>query len=156
MLPDPFRPWIMDIVERACCPLDLPAVAALVTVAAYIRTAASGENDDGLISRFQLAVYPDIDQPFKNVDRWPESLARNQAHAVFEKLVGLDPGSIGAAVDAPGEIADLRFADDAQRFFNEWRCELETRFDPLGKRPTSHRICPSTDHSCHRWPCCST
>ena len=66
--------------------------------------AASGEHDDGLISRFQLAVYPDIDHPFKNVDRWPDTQAERQAYAVFEKLVELDPFSIGA----PGRWRERR------------------------------------------------
>jgi Protein of unknown function (DUF3987) len=96
-------------------------------LAAYIRSMASGEHDDGLISRFQLAVYPDVDQPFKNVDRWPDAHAQQQAYAVFEKLVELDPSSIGAHVDGDGEIPYLRFADDAQDFFDTWRSELENR-----------------------------
>ena len=96
-------------------------------LAAYIRRAGSGENDDGLISRFQLAVYPDVDQPFVNVDRWPDTEAKNRAYAVFEKLALLDPGSIGATVDAVGDIPYLQFTDDAQVFFDDWRVDLETK-----------------------------
>ena len=96
-------------------------------LAAYIRGAGSGENDDGLISRFQLAVYPDVDQPFINVDRWPDTQAKNRAYAVFTSLASLDPGSISATVDAVGEIPYLRFADDAQAFFDGWRIDLETK-----------------------------
>ncbi len=36
LLPDPFRSWIKDIAERACCPLDLPSVAALISVASVV------------------------------------------------------------------------------------------------------------------------
>ena len=96
-------------------------------LAAYIRGAGSGENDDGLISRFQLAVYPDVDQPFINVDGWPDTQAKNRAYAVFTSLASLDPGSISATVDAVGEIPYLRFADDAQAFFDGWRIDLETK-----------------------------
>ncbi len=96
-------------------------------LAAYIRDAGSGENDDGLISRFQLAVYPDVDKPFINIDRWPDTLAKNRAYAVFKSLAALDPGSIGATAGTDGEIPYLRFNDEAQAFFDRWRTDLETR-----------------------------
>jgi putative DNA primase/helicase len=95
-------------------------------LAAYIRGAASGENDDGLISRFQLAVYPDINQPYRHVDRWPNSEAKNRVYAVFQALDTLDPQVIGAATDSES-IPYLRFSDDAQSFFDSWRTDLETR-----------------------------
>ena len=94
---------------------------------AYIRTAGSGENDDGLISRFQLAVFPDVNQDFVNVDRKPDAQARDLAHAIFEQVATLDPAAIGAQLDAPGQIPYLRFAADAQQFFDEWRRTLELR-----------------------------
>ena len=96
-------------------------------LSAYIRGFGSGENDDGLISRFQLAVYPDTDQPFSHVDRWPDTEAKNQAYAVFEKLASLDSSSIGVTAGDDGDIPYLRFDDDAQSFFNEWRSKLEGR-----------------------------
>ena len=36
LLPEPFRPWIKDIAERACCPLDLPAISAIVSFSAAV------------------------------------------------------------------------------------------------------------------------
>ncbi|MGE5755631.1 MAG: YfjI family protein, partial [Planctomycetaceae bacterium] len=97
-------------------------------LAAYVREHGSGDDDDGFISRFQLAVYPDTDQPFVNVDSWPDTAAKNLAYSVFGALADLDPGTIGAMADdqGPAGIPYLRFADDAQPFFDDWRLELET------------------------------
>jgi putative DNA primase/helicase len=98
-------------------------------LANYIRSTASGVNDDGLICRFQLAVYPDVDQPFVNVDRWPDTEAKNGAFAVFQWLDALDPVAIGAILDDSDtrSIPYLRFAEDTQGFFDEWRTDLENR-----------------------------
>jgi putative DNA primase/helicase len=96
-------------------------------LAAYIRGAGSGENDDGLISRFQLMVYPDIDRPYRHVDRWPDAEAKNLAYDVFKMLASLDLETIGAKADKAGEIPYVRFTDDAQLFFDSWFKELENR-----------------------------
>ena len=36
LLPDAFRPWIRDIAERMQCPIDFPAVGAMITLAAVV------------------------------------------------------------------------------------------------------------------------
>jgi hypothetical protein len=36
LIPEPFRGWLKDIAERASCPLDLPVMAALVSVGAVV------------------------------------------------------------------------------------------------------------------------
>ena len=59
-------------------------------LAAYIRDAGSGDKDDGFISRFQLMVYPDVDQPYQRVDRRPDTQAQEKAYGLFQKLVNLD------------------------------------------------------------------
>jgi putative DNA primase/helicase len=98
-------------------------------LAAYIRSKGSGENDDGLIARFQLAVYPEVDQPYVHVDRRPDTDAKNRAYQVFQVLDTLDLLPLGAKVDegdAEG-IPYLRFAEEAQTFFDGWFIELESR-----------------------------
>lgn len=82
--------------------------------------------DDGLMQRFQLLVWPDIIGDWHDVDRWPNSDAKNAAYAVFERLANLDTSTIEATQD-DGAIPYLRFADDAQDLFSEWRSELEKR-----------------------------
>jgi len=82
-----------------------------------------GAQDDGLLQRFQLIVWPEVSPEWENVDRYPDTEAKNCAFAVFEALDGLDPLAIGA--DVGGEIPSLRFAPDAQELFDEWRTKLE-------------------------------
>ena len=80
-------------------------------VQSYVREAVNGgAGDDGLLQRFGLAVWPDIQQEFKLVDRWPDTPAKQAAWAVFERLNGLLP----ATDDDPQE---WRFSPEAQAIF---------------------------------------
>ena len=94
---------------------------------AYIAGALKGgAGDDGLLQRFQFAVWPNVSGNWKNVDREPDSDALEQAYETFRYLDTLDlpsVGSVGSMKDIPG----LHFAPDAQELFDEWRYELETR-----------------------------
>ena len=83
--------------------------------------------DDGLMQRFQLAVWPDSNADWRNVDRWPDQVAKDKAFAVFTRLNRLTPLAIGAIPGEDGSIPALRFAPDAQEKFDEWRAELEIR-----------------------------
>jgi len=42
--------------------------------------------DDGLLQRFQLAVWPDVAGPWRNVGRWPDGAARARAVEIFQRL----------------------------------------------------------------------
>ena len=64
----------------------------------YLATAP----DDGLIQRFQLAVWPDLEPGWTNVDRWPNRDAKERAGSVFSRLDGLTALAIGATpCDSP-------------------------------------------------------
>lgn len=89
----------------------------------YLATAP----DDGLMQRFQLAVWPDLDAGWTDVDRWPDRAAKERAWEVFERLDALTPLAIGATPGEEGSIPYLRFAPDAQAEFSRWRAALETR-----------------------------
>jgi putative DNA primase/helicase len=92
----------------------------------YVREAVrGGAGADGLLQRFQLAVWPDVSPTWQNVDRWPDTDAKNQAFAVFQHLDELTPQATGA--DTSDGIAFLRFAQDAQGRFDTWRATLELR-----------------------------
>lgn len=89
-------------------------------VQSYVREAVSGgAGDDGLLQRFGLAVWPDVERDFKLVDRWPDTPAKQAAWAVFERLNGLLP----ATDDDPQE---WRFSPEAQAIFYEWLIPFET------------------------------
>lgn len=87
-----------------------------------------GAGDDGLIQRFGLAVWPDTDGTWVNVDRHPDEAAKERAYAVFDRLADLDTGTVGAQVDFDGDsIPYLRFSADALALFTAWRTDLEHR-----------------------------
>lgn len=80
----------------------------------------SGAGDDGLLQRFQLAVWPEITPQWINVDEWPDTGAKNRAFDLFKQLDQL-PMPEGDGVQG------LHFAPDAQQLFDAWRDELEAR-----------------------------
>jgi hypothetical protein len=94
----------------------------------YVYQATQGEKgDDGLLQRFQLLVWPDPSPSWRNVDRWPDTVAKNRAYEVFRRLDALDPEDFGASGDDEEGITTVRFTDEAQEVFDRWRDELETR-----------------------------
>lgn len=97
---------------------------------AYLRAATRGAaGDDGLMQRLQIVVWPDVRAAWANVDRWPDSAARNAAFDVFARLDRLSPDELGA--DTEGAIPGLRFDPEAQDLADEWRASLESRLrDP--------------------------
>jgi putative DNA primase/helicase len=97
----------------------------------YLYAAITGGGGaDGLIQRFQLAVYPDISKDWRNVDRWPDTPAKTRAFEIVCRLDNLRAAEVGAgreALDEPDDIPCLRFESAAQDRFDEWRGELEPR-----------------------------
>jgi putative DNA primase/helicase len=97
----------------------------------YLKGAsAGGGGADGLVQRFQLAVWPDIAGKWSSADRWPDTEARDTAFKTFERLARLDPEKIGGERDkfaSNDEPPFLRFDDAAQEVFIEWRVDLERR-----------------------------
>lgn len=102
----------------------------------YIYGALEGEeNADGLLQRFQLTVWPDAPPEWRNVDRWPDTEAKNRAHAIYEKIDDLNPADL-PDVEA-GNIPALRFTLEAQELFDDWRGSLMQRIrtPELGRTP---------------------
>ena len=94
----------------------------------YVYQATQGEKgDDGLLQRFQLLVWPDPSPSWRNVDRWPDTEAKNRAYEVFKRLDALDPEDFGASGEDEEGIPAVRFTDEAQEVFDRWRDELEVR-----------------------------
>jgi putative DNA primase/helicase len=94
----------------------------LLTV--YVREAVKGGGGaDGLLQRFQVAVWPDASKVWCNVDRLPNWKGKGDAFAVFHHLDKSDAAAVGA--DCSAEIPFLRFAPDAQEQFDLWREKLE-------------------------------
>jgi putative DNA primase/helicase len=77
-------------------------------------------------------VWPDVNPHWVNVDRYPDTEAKNTAYEVFDRLDKLDPLAIGAEQDTAFDgtkegIPFLRFSPAALELFNEWRVALEER-----------------------------
>lgn len=100
----------------------------------YVRGAvACGSGDDGLLQRFALTVWPDIEGEFVHVDQWPDTPSRQAAWAVFDRLATLEPDN-----DTDPQV--WRFDAAAQALFVEWLVpfENEIRGDDLHPALASH------------------
>ena len=102
-------------------------------ISEYVRHAVNGSsNDDGLIQRFGLMIWPDVPSKWKDVDQLPNEEAKKKAYQVFDQLNMLDAQSVKAEqeIDSNGQPVDipyLRFSQDGLELFKEWREGLEAR-----------------------------
>ncbi len=99
-------------------------------MAEYIDPAIrGGSGDDGLVQRFQLAVYPDDPGEWRYVDELPDSEARKKAYAVFDRIAEMDGNMFGGSTDHWDEdsVPYLRFTPEAQEIFASWMVEKENR-----------------------------
>ncbi len=127
------KPYTFDRIMRGKG-LHIPALCLSIiggiqpgVLAEYVRQATGGgAGADGLLQRFGLMVYPDISPSWKEVDRYPDTEAREAVNRLAERLDNLDPDSIGAEADKYDGVPFLRFDDAAQSVFSEWRRNLET------------------------------
>lgn len=97
----------------------------------YVRgaTAVESENNDGLLQRFQVLVWPNK-TAFTYVDQWPEKEAKDLAYGMYRKLATADVvEEFGAekAVDEPDAMPSMHFSEDAQPIFAEWYTALQVR-----------------------------
>lgn len=110
--------------------LHIPAVCLAVLggiqpgkLQSYIHDAVKGgAGDDGLLQRFGMLVWPDVAGEWRNVDRWPDTEAKGQAFAVFQRLDAMQMLIDGEGIERP---VVYRFAPDAQSLFEDWRFSLE-------------------------------
>lgn len=123
-------------------------------LAPYIANAVGmGGGDDGFIQRFQLAVYPDDTKEWRNVDRFPNTDAKNRAFELYTRLAHMKPRTglddflsiepskpeTEANMDS-WEVMGLRFTSKAQVLFNQWReaLEIELRSEDIHPAIESH------------------
>jgi len=86
---------------------------------------AMGGNNDGLIQRFQVMVYPDpLHRDY--VDKRPDAQAWATAQSVIEKLAALtDFEGHGAEREQWDKMPAFRFDEDAQPIAERWARQLE-------------------------------
>ncbi len=91
----------------------------------YLYQAMKG-NNDGLMQRLQLAVWPDEPVSWKNVDIYPDNKAKARAYEILEKMVDINFCESGASMGEYDERPYFRFSNAGQEVFNEWLTELQT------------------------------
>ncbi|MBC8138261.1 MAG: DUF3987 domain-containing protein [Fibrella sp.] len=137
---DGTRSYTSDRIGRGTTYCEAACLSMLGTIqpgvlSRHLKGVTTGETADGLMPRFQLMVYPDAAPRFVNVDRYPNTEAKNTAYEVFTRLPELDPASIEATSDGGGTIPYLRFDSDAQAIFDAWREMLENRLRSDSESP---------------------
>ena len=101
----------------ACCMSMLGGIQPSRLRSYLVDALEDGPNNDGLIQRFQLLVWPDTEPGWTYVDRAPDAASERDAVRVFRALVDLDPAN----------PKRFHFAPEAQELFIDWLAELETR-----------------------------
>jgi hypothetical protein len=75
-------------------------------------------------------AWPDAPAEWHNIDEYPNSVARERAWQTFERMAKLDNKaafSLGAEQGQFEKVPFLRFNEEAQEDFLEWRTDLERR-----------------------------
>lgn len=139
--------YTFDRIQRGT--VRIPAVNVSIfgttqpsRLAGYMRDSLK-RFDDGMVQRMQLLAWPDFDRSFQEADRYPNSEARAAAHECYGDLAALDVREIGVEYDqfdGPHSVPFLRFDNDAQAWFSDWRAALErkVRGDDLSAPLVAH------------------
>jgi len=97
---------------ESCC-LSMIGGIQPSRIAPLVRGAITGELDDGLVQRLQLAVWPDDHREWQLVDRWPNKAARDRVETIIHELDRI-----------PNEPRHaLNLAPESQVLFNIWYTE---------------------------------
>lgn len=121
--------YTYDRIGRGTIHIDAACVSVLGGIQPgpmlqYVAAATSNSaGADGLLQRFQLLVWPDDIGTWKNVDRWPDKEAKQNALSAFQYLAYLNPNDFEQCDD--GGLPYLRFENAAQERFDEWHHHLK-------------------------------
>ena len=92
----------------------------------YLQKAIRGIDNDGLVQRFQLFVYPDDLKVWQLIDQHPDKQAQETVFKLVETISTMDFVKYGASQDEDNGIPYFRFSEKAQELFYGWLTELET------------------------------
>jgi hypothetical protein len=105
-------------------------------LAGYLRQALSNDDNDGLVQRLQLMVYPDLPD-FVYIDRWPDVEAKNRCYEIIKKLANSEFDAFEQ--DNPFELDEsgpfLRFDNEGQKVFEEWFMDLQSKIEGEDEHP---------------------
>jgi putative DNA primase/helicase len=115
-------PYHMDRILRGSVPLEHVCLSVVGAIQPspfreYLVSLSDDASRDGMVQRFQIAVWPDVPHEYHYIDRLPNTDARDQFQRIFEEVLALDPQ----------EPIRFRFSADAQKLFEQWHIELEHR-----------------------------
>lgn len=83
-------------------------------------------NNDGLMQRFQLAVYPD-NAEWQLIDQPPKKEAKQQVLSILKNLKNMDFVKHGAILEEGGKRPFFHFCSSAQILFNNWYVEHQRK-----------------------------
>lgn len=101
----------------------------------YLYHAIKGSDNDGLLQRFQLLVYPDEPKGWKLIDQEPNQQAKQRAFNVIQKLVNMDFMQHGASKESKNRFPYFRFDQAAQDLFFHWLSDLENEMLEADDQP---------------------
>jgi len=93
----------------------------------YLFQSINGSDNDGLLQRFQLMVYPDDATNWEYVDCKPDIIANNKIENIIKKLANMDFVWYGAIVGKGSKTPFFHFSGDAQKLFVAWLGDLEKK-----------------------------
>lgn len=126
------RPYTSDRIGRGTVFIENLCVSLFGGIqpsklTGYLHQAMRGCNNDGLVQRLQILVYPDEPKAWQFVDTPINAQAKERAYRVVERLASMDFRQHGASGEENQRIPYYRFNDEAQFVFNEWLTDLETK-----------------------------
>ena len=113
-------------IPHICISL-LGSIQPSVLISLLDDSITGGAHDDGMLQRFQLLVWPELDTDFENIDRHPDEEAKQLAYDTIQYLTELDASELNAEFDEGRGVHFLRFNQEAQVLFNDWRETFENR-----------------------------
>ncbi len=124
------RPHTADRIGRGTIHADNVCISLLGGIQPsrlleFMKGTTSGMNNDGLIQRLQLMIYPPTLKDWRFVDRPPKELARALVFRHASVLISADYRTLGAeGIDANGRPW-FRFENTAQLAVNQWFIDLQ-------------------------------
>jgi len=93
----------------------------------YLYQSMHGLENDGLIQRLQMLVYPDEmkKKDWQLIDQAPDKEARDRAFRIIQRLAKMDFTEFGATQEDGERFPYLHFSDEAQQVLNDWLTDLE-------------------------------
>ena len=124
---------IYDRIGRGTIPIEHACISIVGGIQPDLlrRHLSHSKDADGMVQRFQLAVWPDKPQTFKFVDKYPDKEIKDAMYKLCKRLDSLNVERLGEQ-DEYDKIAYVRFSAEAQPVFDDWYKKLMQRTIQMG------------------------